>query len=213
MQAKASGVRLPTLTHWLPQLIYGGFSMVNPFCQTARSDAWQQALAKFGISGLTEKLSSFSDPDFDAHWMNLEQQELESLAIILIRQLSNNLNGKLIASCLNSSRHGECDVQTQFINVEIAPQSVDLPINFPDVQVPDFLYGDQLQWISDLGDTDWGVVIGRFYSFAPHRCCWMWGYLIWLNKNSPSATRKDSDTAWEDDLELLVMEDNLNSLT
>ena len=177
--------------------------MVDPCCQTARSDAYQQALAKFGISGLMKKLSSFSDPDFDAHWMNLEQQELESLATILIRQLTNNLKGKLIASCLNAIRHGDCDVQTQFIKIEIAPQSVELPINFPDIQVPHFLYGDQLQWISDSGDTDWGVVIGRFYSFAPHRCYWMWGYLIWLDKNSPSATKKDTDTAWEEYLEAL----------
>lgn len=182
--------------------------MLKPFSrQTARSDAYQQALSKFGIIKLMEKLSSLSDPDFDSQWMNLEQQELESLATILIRQLTNNLKGKLIASYLNAIRHGDCNVQPRFINIEIVSQSIDLPVNFPDAQVPYFLYGDQLRWISDSGDTDWGVVVGRFYSFAPHRCCWMWGYLIWLNKDSPSATRKVTDTVWEEELKPLVMEE------
>jgi hypothetical protein len=51
--------------------------------------------------------------------------------------------------------------------------------------------------------ADWGVAIGRFYSFAPHHCAWTWCYLIWLDKLSPSYAWTVADTAWEDDLEPL----------
>jgi hypothetical protein len=32
---------------------------------------------------------------------------------------------------------------------------------------------DKLRWIPDGERTDWGIAIGRFYSFAPHHCAWM----------------------------------------
>ncbi|YAF94054.1 MAG: hypothetical protein AB3A66_15670 [Nodularia sp. CChRGM 3473] len=54
-------------------------------------------------------------------------------------------------------------------------------------------------WVGS--DTDWGTAIGRFYSFAPHLCCWTWCYLIWLSKDSPSAAWISADIAWEQDLE------------
>ena len=77
----------------------------------------------------------------------------------------------------------------------------DLPTDFPDVEVPRFLYGDRLRWISNHEVTDWGVAIGRFYSFAPHRRHWHWCYLIWLDPDSPSSAWVRADIAWEDDLE------------
>ncbi|WP_138503747.1 hypothetical protein [Nostoc sp. PA-18-2419] len=61
------------------------------------------------------------------------------------------------------------------------------------------MYGDKLRWIDS--DTDWGTAIGRFYSFAPHLCCWTWCYLIWLSKDSPSAAWTSADIVWEQDLE------------
>jgi hypothetical protein len=60
----------------------------------------------------------------------------------------------------------------------------------------------KLRWIPDGDKADWGVAIGRFYSFAPHHCAWTWCYLIWLDKLSPSYPWT-VDTAWEDDLEPL----------
>lgn len=81
---------------------------------------------------------------------------------------------------------------------------LDLPANFPDVEIPRFLYGDRLRWIAKTDNTDWGTVIGRFYSFAPHACCWQWCYLIWLDPNSPSVTWVRADIAWEEDLEAVV---------
>lgn len=165
---------------------------------------YQQALEDFGLTQLLTCLQSYCDEDFDAAWMNLTQSELESLAAILIRDLTVNLNGIAIAGYLNAIRHGGAGIPSQrtFPN-----PSIELPANFPDVGTPRYLYGDKLRWIPDGNKTDWGVAIGRFYSFAPHRCDWTWCYLIWLDKLSPSAVWTVTDTAWEDDLE--PMEDIL----
>jgi hypothetical protein len=46
-----------------------------------------------------------------------------------------------------------------------------LSINTPDftqAQKPRFDYGSILRWIPTDGKTDWGIVIGRFYSYAAH---------------------------------------------
>jgi hypothetical protein len=86
------------------------------------------------------------------------------------------------------------------------PTATDLPETFPHVEPPRFLEGDRLQWIAHGEPTDWGRVIGRFYSFAPHHHCWAWCYLIWLDDDSPSAAWVRADIAWEIDLELLEAE-------
>ncbi|MBW4578252.1 MAG: hypothetical protein KME42_01595 [Tildeniella nuda ZEHNDER 1965/U140] len=75
--------------------------------------------------------------------------------------------------------------------------------------MPRFLYGDRLRWLSNGEPTDWGIAIGRFYSFAPHCCCWDWCYLIWLDANSPSAAWVQADIAWEGDLEPMTAEESL----
>ncbi|MGB3788436.1 MAG: hypothetical protein WA949_10530 [Phormidesmis sp.] len=85
----------------------------------------------------------------------------------------------------------------------------DLPGDFPDVEAPCFSYGDRLRWKTNDATTDWGIVIGRFYSFAPHRRCWRWCYLIWLSPDSPSISWVRADTAWEDDLEFFKTESQL----
>lgn len=88
----------------------------------------------------------------------------------------------------------------------LQPPSTDLPVHFPDVEMPRFLYGDSLCWMSEGEVTDWGIVIGRFYSFAPHCDRWRWCYLLWLDHDSPSAAWLSTDIAWEDDLEPLEAE-------
>jgi hypothetical protein len=65
-------------------------------------NGYQQALSDFGITELLSHLSNYEDANFNAAWMNLEEQELESLAAIFIQQLTANLKGKLIASYLNT---------------------------------------------------------------------------------------------------------------
>jgi hypothetical protein len=77
----------------------------------------------------------------------------------------------------------------------------ELPSTFPSVEAPRFDYGDRLRWVPHGNATDWGLVIGRFYSYAPHSCRWRWCYLIWLGSDSPSAAWVRADIAWEDDLE------------
>lgn len=81
------------------------------------------------------------------------------------------------------------------------PSATDLPAAFPNVEVPRFRYGDRLRWVPHGNATDWGLVIGQFYSYAPHSRCWRWCYLIWLDSGSPSAAWVKADIAWEDDLE------------
>ena len=81
------------------------------------------------------------------------------------------------------------------------PQTIDLPAVFPQVEAPRFRYGDRLRWIPHGNVTDWGLVIGRFYSYAPHCRRWQWCYLIWLDPASPSAAWVRADIAWEDDVE------------
>jgi hypothetical protein len=89
---------------------------------------------------------------------------------------------------------------------QIGDEPDDLPGAFPNVERPRFLEGDHLRWIAQGELTDWGIAIGRFYSFAHHHRCWTWCYLIWLDADSPSAAWVKVDIAWEADLELLEVE-------
>jgi hypothetical protein len=172
-------------------------------------DSYQQALDDFGITQLLSRLSNYSDADFDATSMNLEQQELESLAAILIGQLTQTLNGKLIASYFNAIRQGNLNVFHCPINLEFA-QSVDLPDDFPNKALPpQFLYGDKLRLVSPSSEKESGVVIGRFYNYASHRCCWMWHYILWLDPYSCSATWLVATTAWEEDLQPIIQDETL----
>lgn len=95
------------------------------------------------------------------------------------------------------------------LNLGLTSLPINLPSNFPDVETPLFLYGDRLRWIPDGNHWDWGIVIGRFYSFAPHRRSWAWCYLIWLDQASPSSAWTSADTAWENDLEPMEGEETL----
>jgi hypothetical protein len=157
-------------------------------------NGYQQALADFGITELLSHLRNYKDANFNAAWMNLEEQELESLAAIFIQQLTANLKGKLIASHLNTIRHSNADVFNGPINLEF-PQLVSLPSDFPNsVQTPRFLYGDQVHIVSECGN--WALL-----QLCPHRCCWMWRYILWLDKASFSSSWIVVSTAWEEDLE------------
>ncbi|MGQ4650339.1 hypothetical protein [Lyngbya aestuarii] len=183
--------------------------MVKPSCQIdspTYQKGYQQALEDFAICHLIIRLKTYSDANFDAAWMNLTPPELESLATIFIQDLTANLKGKVIAGYLNTMRHGSTDIPPSLVHRTFSPPpsiDIDLPANFPEVQTPRYLYGDKLRWIPESNKTDWGVAIGRFYSFAPHRCAWTWCYLIWLDKLSPSSSWTVADTAWENDLEPL----------
>lgn len=163
-------------------------------------NGYQQALDDFCITELLETLSHFKDADFDAHSLHLEPLELDSLAAILISQLTASLNGNLFFGYLNAHRHGNVDVFSRPITLEF-PQSVNLPSDFPhSAPKPRFEFGEQVV-IVPPGGSEWGIVIGRFYSYAPHRCCWMWRYILWLDTASSSAAWVVAATAWEEDLQ------------
>ncbi|MBD2016591.1 hypothetical protein H6F96_21800 [Microcoleus sp. FACHB-53] len=172
----------------------------TPKCRTtAYQDGYQQALSDFGITELLETLSNFKDADFDAHSLHLEPEELDSLAAILIGQLTASLNGKLVSGYLNAHRYGNADVFSRPITLEF-PQSASLPSDFPNsTPKPRFEFGVMVVIVSPSG-SEWGIVIGRFYSYAPHRCCWMWRYILWLDSASSSAAWVVAATAWEEDL-------------
>lgn len=177
--------------------------MVKTIDQTSdRTFTYQEALEDFGIAELLSYLGNYTDADFSAAKMNLEQQELESLAAILIQRLTQNLKGKLIASYLNVIRHGDSDVVCDPIPLEIAAASINLPVTL----VSCYQEGDRVKWRSPDNPTDWGIVIGRFFTYAQHLNQWAVRYLIRLDEDSPSATWLVADTAWEDDLEPIEME-------
>ena len=180
--------------------------MVRPVRQKAGSpdvyqQGYQQALEDFAIANLLTCLKTYSDIEFEKAQTNPTPPELESLAAKLIQQLTANLNSKAIGDYLKVMRTGSASIPPSLVHLAVPPPSLDLPANFPNVGTPRYLYGDKLRWICDDDKTDWGITIGRFYSFAPHHWAWTWCYLIWLDKNSPSASRIVADIAWEHDLE------------
>ncbi|MBN3892701.1 MAG: hypothetical protein HWQ43_27405 [Nostoc sp. JL31] len=169
--------------------------MLRPVChKTDEHRSYLQALDDFGIAELLAKLNNYC-----------EQREQQTLAALLISQLTQSLDAELIASYLSAIALNRHDLLPRLINQKFSASSVDLPDDFANTaKTPRFLYGDKLRWIGS--DTDWGTSIGRFYSFAPHLCCWTWCYLIWLSKDSLSAAWISADIAWEEDLEPLEAE-------
>jgi hypothetical protein len=59
------------------------------------------------VCDLIAKLSNFSDEHFDAEWMHLSDDELETLTIHLIQYLTQNLDGRLLAGLLLIIREQE----------------------------------------------------------------------------------------------------------
>ena len=104
---------------------------------------------------------------------------------------------------MNYSSNAE-NQRLNFPLTDLLPFPKRLSINPPDftqVQKPRFEYGSILRWIPTDGETDWGIVIGRFYSYVPHASNWQWYYLLWLDKACKSAAWCQFDVAWEEDLE------------
>ena len=170
---------------------------------SAPIDFYQQALCDFGIANLIEQISNFSDADFDAEWMHLEEQEVEALAVILIQQLTASLNGKLIAGYLNVLRNADAIVDLPATELKPLQNPIALPASFPQqASAPLFLYGDLVRWLplDATDETVAGTVIGCFFAYAKHRGQWAWKYLIWL-KDAPDPGIVD--TAWEEDIEFV----------
>ena len=174
---------------------------------TVDQAGYQQALHDFAVNQLLHRLNTYSDASFDASRAALKTQESEALAALLIQTLSATLKGNLLAAYLETMRSKTLATVPLLSNLPMPPPATALPLAFPAVERSRFLYGDRLRWLTNSQTTDWGVVIGSFYSFAPHRCNWHWCHLIWLDPDSPSAMWVTADMAWEDDLEPMVTEE------
>lgn len=179
--------------------------MLNQVQSTDRTfieqKAYQQALSDFCIEELLEKISNYSDADFDAAQMNLEPELLETLASILLMHFIKSINGKLISGYLNAIRHGNSEILPNSVNQEIQLPKTGLPSYFPNVETPHYSEGKTVRWKSNIENPDFGIVLGHFYAYASHLCRWDWKYVVLLDKNSPSSAWVVADVAWEEDLE------------
>jgi hypothetical protein len=172
---------------------------------TAQTAAYQQALHDFALTDLLTQLQNFSSAEFDSQ--PITEPESELIAALLVEQLANNLDFQLAAAYLKAIRQGNREVVPEPIHLEY-PNSTELSDNFPDdVHPPRFSDGDHLRLcpVPINGETeteaDTGRCIGHYFAFAPHRCEWMWKYVIWLDKTSLSASWCVATTAWEDELD------------
>ncbi len=176
--------------------------MVKPTSELGDNPAtdmagYQQALDDFGIIQLLQKLILLA-PN------HLNVEERESLAALLIDQLTASLDSSVIAQCLKAIQHDDGGVTSDLVASELnaLSSSVILTQDFlHNSKSADFTIGDKVQWKPISNPTDWGMVIGRFYAYAQHRCRWSWKYLIWLDQDSPSSLWSVADTAWEEDLQ------------
>jgi len=82
----------------------------------------QQVLEELGITQLLSLIKHHSDIDFDAAQMHLTDAEAHAIAALFIQQLTESLNGKLIAGALNTLRHSEeIEDFTQHLNLNHSP--------------------------------------------------------------------------------------------
>lgn len=49
---------------------------------------------------LLSHIETYSDPDFEAHWMSMNEAEVQQVALVLLQDLKATLNGKQLAGAL-----------------------------------------------------------------------------------------------------------------
>ena len=184
--------------------------MVKPVGTSSNSyGKSQQFEDDFGIKKLLSHLRSHINADL----INVEEQELKTLAKMMIEALAESLDSEQITSYLNTLHYGDSQPYQDDLNLEIPAPTTKAIDNFPVSIKPRYQGGDRVRWQSPDNDYDWGVVIGSFYAYARHNCQWGIYYLVWLDIQSPSADWVVADTAWEEDLALIVSQDLEDSET
>ncbi len=112
------------------------------------SRGYQQALDDFGITQLLSCIRSYSDADFDAQRVQLQEKEVKSLAGHLIEQLAANLTGSLIGSYLDIDilrKAGAKIIAAHSPNRQITAQPED---NLQLTKTPDLLKPDYAKpWV------------------------------------------------------------------
>ncbi|WP_293042690.1 MULTISPECIES: hypothetical protein [unclassified Moorena] len=181
----------------------------NQSCAKAQVDGYQQALTDFGITELLAKLSHCSETGFHTR-LPIQPMEADAIAAVLIQQLTTSLNPSWLAPYFHGFQHHQGDILSDLVTLTLKqlPKSTALPEEFRDhARASCFDIGERIYWkpLAD-SDTDFGIVIGKFYSWANHCCCWMWCYLIVLDSESPSALWTVTDIAWENNLVSLALE-------
>jgi hypothetical protein len=178
---------------------------------TVQKVAYEQALHDFALTDLFTHLQNCFSPEFDSQ--HITEPESELIAALLIKQLAKTLDSHLVAAYLKAIRQGNQEVIPEPIGMEY-PECTDLPANFPTTApAPRFIYGNRLRLCpvpldgQIESETDTGRCIGHYYAYAPHQCRWMWKYVIWLDKDSLSASWCIATTAWEDELEPVSQEE------
>jgi hypothetical protein len=160
---------------------------------------YYKALDDLGVIELLQKLAHATESQCDL-------EEIESLAALLIKHLANCLNLNWVNSYLNGVRNGQGEMISQMLSrSQQMPLPADSPSFFLDASVPRFPFATAVRWtlLEEPELTDWGIIIGRFYGYAPESGHWMWCYLVLLDPGSPSSRWCVVDTAWEVDLERL----------
>jgi len=169
-----------------------------------REAIYQQALNDFAVRDLLAEIQNSQ---------HITSPESEMIAALLVEQLATNLDSHLVAAYLEAIEQGKREIIPEPISMEY-PKSTELPANFPTAApAPRFNYGDRTRLCfvpingETEGETDTGQCIGHYYAYAPHHCEWMWKYVIWLDKESVSASWCVATTAWEDQLKPLPQEE------
>lgn len=145
------------------------------------SSSYKQALKNFGITDLLNKLGDLAPSPEDLAAIHPTPLELEHLAAILIRNLAKSLTRKHIYQSFKAIRQNDLDFLNFSPNLD-ALGLLELPPNFPEqVSPPLFLLGDCLRYLPVNGLSDFGIVIGRYFSYATHQGTWTWRYILWLD--------------------------------
>ena len=141
---------------------------------------YERALADFGIIDLRQKLIDLIGNDENP-------QVLDQLTTLLIRHLTSLVDLDCLDGFLHAIHQGQNAMISDCLSrVSKLPLPADSPSFFLDAQLPRFPFGSVLRWIpmDDCGLTDWGIVIGRYYGYAPESGRWMWCYLLLLDPDS-----------------------------
>lgn len=85
----------------------------------AYQEGYQQALDDFDISQLLLRLSNSLEKDLDVQGLDWQEQEIESLAALLIGQLTTSLKGSLATDYLNAIWHGEADMISRLPLIDV----------------------------------------------------------------------------------------------
>lgn len=152
------------------------------------SKNYNQVLDDFAINELLQTIKSVeATSDYEA----------DLIAVLLIRQISNSLNPTII----NQYRQAIHDsTQTlHSLDLFMPPQSIELP----PLQVPQpkFKIPNDVKLTPIDGASEWGYIIGYYLAYSPHQLQWVYRYIIYLDKTSPSVGWVSMTTAWEEEIE------------